>query len=439
MNNFKKYPSYRDSEVPWLHEIPEHWSVLRTKTIFKLITEPAPKNNNEELLSVYTEIGVKPRKELEERGNKASTTDNYWRVKKNDIIVNKLLAWMGAIGISKYDGVTSPAYDVLRARIKIDPDYYNYIFRGEKIRHELKRYSKGIMDMRLRLYFDQFGQIFLPLPPLPEQTAIANFLDKKTAEIKEFIALKEKTIELLKERKMAIINQAVTKGLDPTVEMKDSGIEWLGEIPKHWEVKKLKYLLNDKLKYGANESAELENTEFPRYIRITDFGNDGKLKDDTFKSLIPKIAKDYLLNEGDILFARSGGTVGKTFHFTNYRGSACFAGYLIKASADEKKILSKYLYNYTKSGIYEKWKESIFNQATIQNIGADKYNQLIITLPNINEQKFINSYIENVVSEIDKLIDSVLNEISIIKEYQQSLISEVVTGKVDVTSFSDKE
>ncbi|RJE74958.1 restriction endonuclease subunit S [Reichenbachiella sp. MSK19-1] len=435
MSNYKSYPAYKDSGADWLGDIPENWKAQRTKTIFKLITEPAPKNNNEELLSVYTDIGVKPRRELEERGNKASTTDNYWKVKKGDIIVNKLLAWMGAIGISDYEGVTSPAYDILRKRIDIEPIFYNYLFRNITIRNELKRYSKGIMDMRLRLYFDEFGQIFLPLPPKPEQTAIAQFLDRKTAEIKAFIALKEKTIALLKELKTAIINQAVTKGLDPNVEMKDSGIEWLGEIPKHWDVKKLKYLLKCKLKYGANESAELDNKEYPRYIRITDFGNDGKLKKDTFKSLLPKVAAEYLLKEGDILFARSGGTVGKTFQFKDYGGQACFAGYLIKAEVNEK-LFSDYLYTYTKSGVYEKWKDSIFNQATIQNIGADKYSILPVTQPPKKEQKLILEFVNVKSHEIDRSISQAEKEIALIREYQQSLISDAVAGKIDVRGWN---
>src|SRR5690606_18614873 len=115
--------------------------------------------------------------------------------------------------------------------------------------------------------------------------------------------------------KTAIINQAVTKGIDPDVPLKDSGIEWLGEIPEHWEVKRLKYVVSRKLMYGANESADEEYRENPRYIRITDFGNDGKLKDNTFKSLPPEKANDYLIADGDLLFARSGATVGKTFQF----------------------------------------------------------------------------------------------------------------------------
>lgn len=153
----EKYPAYKDSGQEWLGKVPEKWELKKVKNVFKLVIENAPKNNDFELLSVYTDIGVKPRKELEERGNKASTTDGYWLVKKGDIIVNKLLAWMGAIGVSNYDGVTSPAYDILRAKIKIDSNFFHYLFRNAACISELRRHSRGIMDMRLRLYFDKFG------------------------------------------------------------------------------------------------------------------------------------------------------------------------------------------------------------------------------------------------------------------------------------------
>ena len=199
-----------DSKESWLGEIPENWEYIRVKNIFKLIIDPAPINNDFELLSVYTDIGVKPRAELEERGNKASTTDGYWLVKKGDIIINKLLAWMGAIGISDYDGVTSPAYDILRAMRPINGYYYHNLFRMPSCKSELKKHSRGIMDMRLRLYFDKFGDIRIPYPPIDEQNSIVEYLTDITNKIATAISLKEQEIEKLKEYKATLINSAVT-------------------------------------------------------------------------------------------------------------------------------------------------------------------------------------------------------------------------------------
>ena len=200
----------KDSGIDWIGEIPGHWEATKVKNIFRLIVEPAANNNNFELLSVYTDIGVKPRKELEERGNKASTTDGYWLVKKGDIIVNKLLAWMGAIGISHYDGVTSPAYDILRAKRPISGEYYHTLFRSPICSSELKRHSRGIMDMRLRLYFDKFGDILVPYPPIVEQLKITEKLNQIDSDINKAKGLLQSQIEKLQELKSTLINSAVT-------------------------------------------------------------------------------------------------------------------------------------------------------------------------------------------------------------------------------------
>lgn len=200
----------KDSGVEWIGQIPEHWEIIKVKNLFKLIIEPAPKNNDLELLSVYTDIGVKPRKELEERGNKASTTDGYWKVRKGDIIVNKLLAWMGAIGLSNYDGVTSPAYDILRAIKPLNPYIYHLLFRSPTCSAELKKHSRGIMYMRLRLYFDKFGDVLVPYAPITEQNEIIKYIEVEEQKINAGIELINQQIEKLKEYKTTLINDAVT-------------------------------------------------------------------------------------------------------------------------------------------------------------------------------------------------------------------------------------
>lgn len=204
---------------------------------------------------------------------------------------------------------------------------------------------------------------------------------------------------------------------------KDSGVEWIGKIPEHWKVTKLKRVLSESLKYGANESAELEDKDLPRYIRITDFGDNGKLKDTTFKSLPHEIADQFPLVEGDVLFARSGATVGKTFQFKNYTGEACYAGYLIKASPAKWLLDSDFLYFFTKSIAYDEWKNIIFTQATIQNIGADKYQYLPLTLPPFSEQQAIARYLDKACTRIDRIIE--------IKQKQLERIEFALKRKID--------
>ncbi|GHX39285.1 Type I restriction-modification system, specificity subunit S [Vibrio cholerae] len=209
----------KDSGVDWIGKIPAHWEMKRVKNIFRLVMQPSEKNNDYELLSVYTDIGVKPRRELEERGNKASTTDGYWFVKKGDIVVNKLLAWMGAIGLSEYEGVTSPAYDILRPKLPINGFFYHYLFRSDFCSAELKRHSRGIMDMRLRLYFDRFGVVEVPYPPVDEQNEIIHSLETEMKEMDKGIEHLNTQIEKLKEYKTTLINSAVTGKIKITPEM----------------------------------------------------------------------------------------------------------------------------------------------------------------------------------------------------------------------------
>ncbi|HAS6228479.1 TPA: restriction endonuclease subunit S [Vibrio vulnificus] len=204
----------KDSGVEWLGEVPEHWDVLPTKRFFRLVAEPSTKNHNKELLSVYAAIGVAPRKELEQKGNKASNTDGYWLVQKGDIIVNKLLAWMGAVGYSDYDGVTSPAYDILRKTKDINPKFYHYLFRQEFTQKEFKRWSRGIMEMRLRLYFEELGRIMMPMPPKEEQNAIVDEIEAMNSMFSKIEDKARFQIELLTERKTALISAAVTGKID---------------------------------------------------------------------------------------------------------------------------------------------------------------------------------------------------------------------------------
>jgi type I restriction enzyme S subunit len=213
---------------------------------------------------------------------------------------------------------------------------------------------------------------------------------------------------------------------------KDSTIEWLGDVPEHWEVRRLKEVIVSPLSYGANEMATDSNPEHPRFIRITDFSENEELKDETFKSLSPNIAQKYLLKEGDILFARSGATIGKTFHFKNYKGKACYAGYLIKARPNPNIISSNFLSYYTKSSLYDTWKSQVFIKATIENISAEKYGFfLFIPLPPLAEQKSIATYLDTKTAQIDRKIDLLTQKVKSYADLKRSIINETVTCGLD--------
>lgn len=212
--------------------------------------------------------------------------------------------------------------------------------------------------------------------------------------------------------------------------MKNSGIEWIGEIPTDFSLYKLKYLLSSPLCYGANESGTLYSDILPRYIRITDISPNGTLKNSGMLSLDESSAQNYMLHEGDILFARSGATVGKSFIYHNYYGRAAYAGYLIKASFN-RLVLPEFVYYYTCSSAYEIWKNSIFIQSTIQNIGADRYSNLPISVPNsIDKQLSIVRYLNNFCSKFDAIIYNLQTSIEDYKKLKQAIITQAVTKGV---------
>ena len=202
----------KDSGIDWIGDVPEHWEVRRIGNLFKLRDEKNYKPMDEvQLLSLYTGIGVFPHGEQEERGNKAITVEGYKVVHKDDIVVNIILAWMGAIGVSNYDGVTSPAYDVYIPDLsKVVPHFFHYVFRTQGIAGECYKYGRGIMMMRWRTYSSEFKQIRVPFPSMEEQQSIASYLDTKCAEIDALIAIKQAKIEELKEYKKSVIYEYVT-------------------------------------------------------------------------------------------------------------------------------------------------------------------------------------------------------------------------------------
>ncbi len=427
----EKYSECKDSGENWLGMIPKQWELKKVKNVFRLVIEPAPKNNDFELLSVYTDIGVKPRRELEERGNKASTTDGYWFVKKGDIVVNKLLAWMGAIGVSNYDGVTSPAYDILRAKVKIESNFFHYLFRNEACISELRRHSRGIMDMRLRLYFDKFGDILIPFPDYKEQTLIVIFLNRKTTLIDQAIDIKQKQIELLKERRQILIHKAVTRGLNPNVKMKDSGVEWIGEIPEGWEVKRLKHLGNSiiGLTYNPNDLCGME--EGTLVLRSSNLF-DGKFKYGEKENAYVKsrIPQKLLIRENDILICSRNGSrdlIGKCALATKVDTGHSFGAFTTVFRSD----INPYIFCILNSSIF-KALSGMFLTSTINQLTIGNLNSIEVPIPPINEMDEVRSYVENLNLKVDTAISLKEQEIEKLKEYKATLINSAVTGKIKV-------
>ena len=212
---------------------------------------------------------------------------------------------------------------------------------------------------------------------------------------------------------------------------KPSGVEWLGDVPEHWGVKRLKFIVQESLQYGANEAAELDDPDLPRFVRITDVDEHGNLREDTFRSLPEEIAKPFLLKEGDLLFARSGATVGKTFFYQKSWGRAAYAGYLIRARLNRKIVVPNFINQITKTGFYQQWIQSMLIQATIQNVNAEKYASFVVTLPPLPEQQAIASFLDRETGRIDSLIGKKQQLLQMLAEQRTALISRAVTKGLD--------
>lgn len=443
------YSKYKDSGIKWIGKIPEHWKIEKVRHNFNLgrglsITKSDLKDEGIPCLN-YGEIHSKYGFKVDPSFNELKKVDEEYLISsitslldRGDFVfadTSEDIEGSGNFSFLDSDSKTFAGYHtvILRRKRNYNYKYIAYFFDSIGYRNQIRSEVYGIKVYSITQAILKDTYFVIP-PSDSEQIAIANYLDEKTEEIDQLISDKKALVHLYKKEKTAVINQAITKGINNGVTMKDSEIEWLGVIPKHWQVKKLKYIINEKLKYGANESASESNIDHPRYIRITDFDKDGNLRDDTYKSLPPDKANDFLLRDGDILFARSGATVGKTFQFKKEKGESCFAGYLIKASPNTAEIESDFLYYFTQSGIYEEWKNSIFNQATIQNIGADKYSLLNVPFPPDKiEQKEIIKMIDFEINRINFKISSTENYLELLEEYRTALISNVVTGKIKVT------
>ncbi|MDI9719850.1 restriction endonuclease subunit S [Acinetobacter junii] len=437
---FKQYPSYKPSGVEWLGDVPEHWDSCNLKFISKIYAGGTPDRNRLDYWvkgeipwinsgAVNQVIIKEPSEYITELGLKNSSA-KY-------IPVNSLV--MALAGQGKTKGMvayTSIETTCNQSMAAIVPKNYHYKFLYywlDSNYQNIRNLTGG--DNRDGLNLAVLSNIPCPKISIVEQTQIVSFLDTETTRIDNLIAKQEKLIELLEEQRKSIISHAVTKGLNPNAPMKDSGVEWLGEVPEHFDSIKIKQLAISKLTYGANESAEQEIKEHPRYIRITDIKNDGTLNPESFKSLPPEIAEQYLLANNDILFARSGATVGKTFKYSDSWGVCCFAGYLIKLSVNVKIANPDYVFYYLNSYPYWEYIASNQSQSTIQNVSAEKYANFTIAIPKIFEQEKIVSFLDSETSRIDSLIAKQEKLIEKLKEYRSTIISHAVTGKIDVRDF----
>ncbi len=432
------YLEYKDSGLPWLGRVPVHWGVERAKWLFQHMQRPV--NPDDQVVTCFRDGTVTLRKNRRTSGFTESLQEiGYQGVRQGDLVIHAMDAFAGAVGVSDSDGKCTPVYAVCQPNSYSSAYYYAYIVREMARTQFILALSRGIRERSTDFRFETFAVQPLPIPPKSEQDAIVKFLARQDNLIRRYIRAKRRLIELLNEQKQAIIQQAVTRGLDPNVRLISSEVEWLGGVPEHWTIKRIKHLLVSPLKYGANLPAELTDRDLPRYIRITDIDKYGNLIDSTFRSLPQDIATPYLLEDGDILLARSGATVGKAFLYSTVHGPAAHAGYLIRVRANQRMVRPSYLFAFMQSSTYWSWIASMTIQATIQNVSAEKYAKLPLTVPPLDEQDQILEAIKRESEPIERALAKAYRELDLLREYRTRLIADIITGKLDVRGVELEE
>lgn len=441
--DLKRYLTMKDSGVPWLGRMPEHWEVRRLKYVLKERDERSA-DGGEQLLRVSQFTGVTARKRADggdEPDTRAESLVGYKLVETDDFVVNIMLAWNGSMGVSSFAGIASPAYCVYRFGTDALPWYFHNLLRSPTYKARIKAVSTGVVESRLRLYTDELYRLEALLPPLAEQAGIVRFLGYVDRRIRRYIRARQKRIKLLEEYKQAVIHQAVTGQIDvrtgkPYPAYKDSGVEWLGQVPEHWRITRLKYVaeVQTGLTLGKNYR-NLPTRAYP-YLRVanvqagqTDLGNVKFIK-------VPDVeATRVMLRAGDVLMTE-GGDIDKLGRGCVWRDeiSACLhQNHIFAVRCQRNALIPEFLVWLLGSKHGRAYFELTAKKTT--NLAATNSTTLRtfrVLLPPAGEQRAIAEGAAKQAESIESMVTIAQREIALLKEYRTRLIADVVTGKLDV-------
>jgi len=422
-----RYPEYRKPKMPWLPEVPAHWVEQRAKVFFREIDERS-RNGSEELLSVSHLTGVTPRSQKNVTMFKAESYVGHKLCRPGDIVVNTLWAWMAALGAARHTGLVSPAYGVYRPHspVSFNPAYLDYLLRTRAYVSEYNCRSTGIRASRLRLYPNQFLDIPLIQPPRAEQDQIVAYLRVQDAHIARFIKAKRELIEQLNEQKQTIAQHAVTKGLDANVPLITSGLSWLGNIPNHWKVLRIKAVLNESSTRTSTGDEVL--LSLSRYKGLVPFHS---------LSSRPPSAKDFsqykLCRPGQLVMNRMQAWSGLFAEATTVGLiSPDYSVFDVKPISTARYL--EYVFK-TKMFIQQFAIESTGIGTGFNRLYTPQFGAIPIVLPPIDEQVSIVEWLDRQFVDVNNAIVRASDEISLIKEYRDRLIADVVTGQVDVRDW----
>ncbi len=413
----ERYSTYKDSGVSWIGEIPEHWALRRVKYIFSELKEKS-ENGLETPLSLSKDGGIIPFNEKKNRTMESASYVGGKIVHKGEIVFNRFKARLFAV--SAYDGIVSSDYAVYECNKTASPEYMVKLFGIDIYRDAFNRKASGIGAGFSRFYTDDLFAMYSIFPPLAEQEKIVSYLGDKTSKIDAYVADKEKEIELLQELKQKTIADAVTKGLNPDAKMKDSGISWIGEIPEHWEVKKIGSLFVERRE-------KVSDKEFPA-LSVSKQGVtpqlDTAVKTDNGDNRKKVCKNDFVVN------SRSDrkGSCG----VSPYTGSVSLINIVL---SPRENIEVQYFHHLFRSNNYIEEYYRI-GRGIVADLWTTRYSEMrniFVPLPPLDEQQAIVAYIEEKCEKIDKLASELQSEIDYLKEYKQRLIADCVTGQVNVS------
>jgi len=431
IEGLRPYAEMKPSGIEWLPSLPEEWEVHRAKYSFREADDRS-ESGDEELLSVSHKTGVTPRSQKNITMFMAESYAGHKVCRPGDVVVNTMWAWMAAIGVSRHVGIVSPAYGIYRPRIaeRFEPKFLDYLLRTEAYRAEYLRSSRGVTTSRLRLYPPDFLNIPFVQPPLDEQRLIVRFLDWHGAQTARLIRAKKKIIALLNEQKQAIIHRAVTRGLDPNVCLKPSGIPWLGDVPEGWEVKPLKHWA------GINRRTLSQNTD-PVYafdyvdISAVATGYLSAIPERMRFEASPSRARR-IVQQGDTLISTVRTYLKAIYHvdrpWPDLIASTGFAVLTPKPSIDAR------FFGFVLQS------KTFVDQVVANSIGVaypaiseTRLGSLHVCLPpSRQEQEGIINHLQTATVDFDRSIEATQREIALIQEFRTRLIADAVTGKLDV-------
>lgn len=437
IDELKPYPEYKDSGLPWLGILPKHWAIARGKTLFRKVERPI--RPVDEIVTCFRDGVVTLRKNRRLRGfTEAIYELGYQGIRKGDLVIHAMDAFAGAVGVADSDGKGSPIYGVCQPKDNANPHYYAGVVREMARSQWILALSRGIRERSTDFRFESFARQFLPVPTTDEQAAILRFLDHANGKIERAIRAKRKLIALLNEQKQAIIHRAVTCGLDPNVKLKPSGVLWLGDIPEHWNLRRLRTIVH-RIDQGVSPLAEGFIAEGDSWgVLKAGCVNRGIFRETEHKRLARSFEIDptIVVKIGDVLVSRACGSpqlVGSVGRVERLNFRLILSDKTFRPSFRDFVDVDFMVFAMNSRYYRDQVEQSISGaEGLANNLPLSSLRDFVFAVPPLQEAKAIATHLSHTLKKLNTTITHTEREIDLLHEYCTTLTADVVTGKLDV-------